>query len=68
LSKAGNAGILADQFLLFSDKISEYLSTIQPDVIAIVIGNNDYRISTGTQTFRTALQTYMAACRAVLPG
>lgn len=67
MSKAGNAGILADQFLLFSDKISEYLSTIQPDVIAIVIGNNDYRISTGTQTFRTALQTYMAACRAVLP-
>lgn len=67
MSKAGNSGILADQFLLFSDKISEYLSTIQPDVIAIVIGNNDYRISTGTQTFRTALQTYMAACRAVLP-
>ncbi|EPU3757066.1 TPA: SGNH/GDSL hydrolase family protein [Escherichia coli] len=67
MSKAGNAGILADQFLLFSDKIATYLSTIQPDVIAIVIGNNDYRISTGTQTFRTALQTYMAACRAVLP-
>ncbi len=67
MSKAGNSGILADQFLLFSDKIAEYLSTMQPDVICIVLGNNDYRISTGTQTFRTALQTYMAACRAVLP-
>ncbi|MCZ0885544.1 SGNH/GDSL hydrolase family protein [Raoultella ornithinolytica] len=67
MSKAGNAGILADQFLLFSDKIAEYLSTMQPDVIAIVIGNNDYRNSYGTQVFRTALQTYMAACRAVLP-
>ncbi|MBR7529913.1 SGNH/GDSL hydrolase family protein [Klebsiella michiganensis] len=67
MSKAGNAGILADQFLLFFDKISEYLSTMQPDVICIVIGNNDYRISESTATFRTALQTYMAACRAVLP-
>nr|EGT0068986.1 SGNH/GDSL hydrolase family protein [Klebsiella michiganensis] len=67
MSKAGNSGILADQFLLFSDKISEYLSTMQPDVICIVIGNNDYRNSYGTQVFRTALQTYMAACRAVLP-
>ncbi len=67
MSKAGNSGILADQFLLFSDKIAEYLSTMQPDVIAIVIGNNDYRISESTATFRTALQTYMAACRAVLP-
>lgn len=67
MSKAGNSGILADQFLLFSDKISEYLSTMQPDVICIVIGNNDYRNSYGTQVFKTALQTYMAACRAVLP-
>ena len=67
MSKAGNSGILADQFLLFSDKIAEYLSTMQPDVIAIVIGNNDYRISESTAIFRTALQTYMAACRAVLP-
>ncbi|MEK6491791.1 SGNH/GDSL hydrolase family protein, partial [Klebsiella grimontii] len=67
MSKAGNSGILADQFLLFSDKIAEYLSTMQPDVICIVIGNNDYRISESTATFRTALQTYMAACRAVLP-
>ncbi|EKB68434.1 SGNH/GDSL hydrolase family protein [Klebsiella pneumoniae] len=67
MSKAGNAGILADQFLLFSDKIAEYLSTMQPDVICIVIGNNDYRISESTATFRTALQKYMAACRAVLP-
>ncbi|MBL9385878.1 SGNH/GDSL hydrolase family protein [Klebsiella pneumoniae] len=67
MSKAGNSGILADQFLLFSDKISEYLSTMQPDVICIVIGNNDYRNSDGTQVFKTALQTYIAACRAVLP-
>ena len=67
MSKAGNSGILADQFLLFSDKISEYLSTMRPDVICIVIGSNDYRISESTATFRTALQTYMAACRAVLP-
>ncbi|KAA0469328.1 SGNH/GDSL hydrolase family protein [Klebsiella variicola] len=67
VSKAGNSGILADQFLLFSDKIAEYLSTARPDVIAIVIGNNDYRNSYGTQVFKTALQTYMAACRAVLP-
>lgn len=67
MSKAGNSGILADQFLLFSDKIAEYLSTMQPDVICIVIGNNDYRISKSTAKFRTALQTYMAACRAVLP-
>ncbi|CAM7138082.1 SGNH/GDSL hydrolase family protein [Klebsiella michiganensis] len=67
MSKAGNSGILADQFLLFSDKISEYLSTMQPDVITIVIGNNDYRNSDGTQVFKTALQTYIAACRAVLP-
>lgn len=67
MSKAGNSGILADQFLLFSDKISEYLSTMKPDVICIVIGNNDYRNSYGTQVFKTALQTYMAACRAVLP-
>lgn len=67
MSKAGNSGILADQFLLFSDKISEYLSTMQPDVICIVIGNNDYRNSDGTQVFKTALQTYIAACRSVLP-
>lgn len=67
MSKAGNSGILADQFLLFSDKISEYLSTMQPDVITIVIGNNDYRNSDGTQVFKTALQTYITACRAVLP-
>ncbi|HBY1005081.1 TPA: SGNH/GDSL hydrolase family protein [Klebsiella pneumoniae] len=67
MSKAGNAGILADQFLLFTDKIAEYLSTMQPDVICIVIGNNDYRISESTATFRTALQTYMASCRSVLP-
>ena len=67
MSKAGNSGILADQFLLFSDKISEYLSTMQPDVICIVIGNNDYRNSDGTQVFKTALQTYIAACRTVLP-
>ncbi|MEV8752178.1 SGNH/GDSL hydrolase family protein [Klebsiella variicola] len=67
MSKAGNSGILADQFLLFSDKISEYLSTMQPDVICIVIGNNDYRNSDGTQVFKTALQTYIAACRVVLP-
>ncbi|GKI78103.1 SGNH/GDSL hydrolase family protein [Klebsiella variicola] len=67
VSKAGNSGILADQFLLFSDKIAEYLSTARPDVIAIVIGNNDYRNSYGTQVFKTALQTYMVACRAVLP-
>ncbi|HIG8794759.1 TPA: SGNH/GDSL hydrolase family protein [Raoultella terrigena] len=67
MSKAGNAGILADQFLLFSDKIAEYLSTMQPDVICMVIGNNDYRISESTATFRTALQTYMASCRSVLP-
>ncbi|QQO25932.1 SGNH/GDSL hydrolase family protein [Klebsiella michiganensis] len=67
MSKSGNSGILADQFLLFSDKISEYLSTMQPDVICIVIGNNDYRNSDGTQVFKTALQTYIAACRVVLP-
>ncbi|MDV1904562.1 SGNH/GDSL hydrolase family protein [Klebsiella pasteurii] len=67
MSKAGNSGILADQFLLFSDKIAEYLSTMQPDVICIVIGNNDYRNSDGTQVFKTALQTYIAACRTVLP-
>ena len=40
---------------------------MQPDVICIVIGNNDYRISESTATFRTALQTYMASCRSVLP-
>ncbi|HBM3193010.1 TPA: SGNH/GDSL hydrolase family protein [Klebsiella michiganensis] len=67
MSKAGNSGILADQFLLFSDKIAEYLSTMQPDIICIVIGNNDYRNSYGTEVFKTALQTYMSACRAVLP-
>ncbi|SVN00235.1 Uncharacterised protein [Klebsiella pneumoniae] len=40
---------------------------MQPDVICIVIGNNDYRNSDGTQVFKTALQTYIAACRTVLP-
>jgi lysophospholipase L1-like esterase len=68
LNKCGNSGSIAQNLAVFSNKIGYYATKLDPDVVVIILGTNDYRQSVTVADFETHLTTLINAYRAAVPS
>lgn len=68
LNKCGNSGSIAQNLAVFSNKIGYYAAKLDPDVVVIVLGTNDYRVGVTVADFERHLTTLINAYRAAVPN
>lgn len=68
LNKCGNSGSIAQNIAVYSDQIGYYASKINPDVVIIILGTNDYRIGVTISDYEAHLTTIINAYRSAVPG
>ncbi|QUG76378.1 SGNH/GDSL hydrolase family protein [Erwinia sp. E602] len=68
VSRMGNGGAIAKDYLKWSDWIAPVASSLDLDLLFIVIGTNDYRKSMGTAQYRSGIETIISKYRAATPG
>ncbi len=65
--KLGNAGATGRSWALVADEIRPYSAYLSLDVLVIVLGTNDYRLSLGVGPFVAGVKALIAAHRAANP-
>lgn len=68
LNKCGNSGSIAQNLAVFSNKIGYYATKLDPDVVVIILGTNDYRQSVTVADFEAHLTTLINAYRSAVPN
>lgn len=68
LNKCGNAGSIAQNLAVFSNKIGYYATKMDPDVVVIILGTNDYRVGITVADFERHLTTLINAYRTAVPN
>ncbi|PXL45129.1 hypothetical protein DMS60_03760 [Klebsiella variicola] len=67
IQKFGNANITADGYTNVLGNISYFAQQLNPDIIFMIIGTNDYRLGRTLSNFYTALTSWVQAYKAALP-
>ncbi|MFN3731292.1 SGNH/GDSL hydrolase family protein [Comamonas testosteroni] len=68
LLKLGIGGLDAPEALRFVNDISDQLAVMQPDVLAVFLGTNDYRKAGATpEIYKSALRAWIAQARVAVP-
>ncbi|WP_147716322.1 SGNH/GDSL hydrolase family protein [Klebsiella variicola] len=67
IQKFGNANITADGYTKVLGNISYFAQQLNPDIIFMIIGTNDYRLGRTLSNFYTALTSWVQAYKAALP-
>ncbi|HDZ1588405.1 TPA: SGNH/GDSL hydrolase family protein [Klebsiella pneumoniae] len=67
IQKFGNANITADGYTKVLGNISYFAQQLNPDIIFMIIGTNDYRLGRTLSNFYTALTSWVQAYKASLP-
>ncbi|MGK1636597.1 Uncharacterised protein [Klebsiella pneumoniae] len=67
ISKMGNGGITAPQYIKTLPFLSQTGAVVAPDMLIMIIGTNDYRTSVTLQAFRDSLASWIEAWKAVIP-
>ncbi|MFV6880748.1 SGNH/GDSL hydrolase family protein [Klebsiella pneumoniae] len=67
IQKFGNANITADGYTKVLSNISYFAQQLNPDIIFMIIGTNDYRLGRTLSNFYTALTSWVQAYKAALP-
>ncbi|MEI4896177.1 SGNH/GDSL hydrolase family protein, partial [Klebsiella pneumoniae] len=68
IQKFGNANITADGYTKVLSNISYFAQQLNPDIIFMIIGTNDYRLGRTLSNFYTALTSWVQAYKAAFPG
>ncbi len=67
IQKFGNANITVDGYTKVLGNISYFAQQLNPDIIFMIIGTNDYRLGRTLSNFYTALTSWVQAYKAALP-
>ncbi|GKO17230.1 hypothetical protein NUKP104_00580 [Klebsiella variicola] len=67
IQKFGNANITADGYTKVLSNISYFAQQLNPDIIFMIIGTNDYRLGRTLSNFYTALTSWVQAYKTALP-
>ncbi|HDG5307284.1 TPA: hypothetical protein PCI38_000568 [Klebsiella pneumoniae] len=67
VSKFGNGGITAPQYIKTLPYLKQTAGIVAPDVLVLIIGTNDYRQSVPLQSFRDGLTRWIQAWQAEIP-
>ncbi|MHB5843160.1 SGNH/GDSL hydrolase family protein, partial [Klebsiella pneumoniae] len=67
IQKFGNANITADGYTKVLSNISYFAQQLNPDIIFMIIGTNDYRLGRTLSNFYTALTSWVQAYKAAFP-
>lgn len=67
ISKMGNGGITAPQYIKTLPYLSQTGAVVAPDVLIMIIGTNDFRTNVTLQEFRDGLTWWLNAWKAVIP-
>ncbi|MFA0958128.1 MULTISPECIES: GDSL-type esterase/lipase family protein [Klebsiella pneumoniae complex] len=67
ISKMGNGGITAPQYIKTLPFLSQTGAVVAPDMLIMIIGTNDFRTSVTLQAFRDSLASWIEAWKAVIP-
>lgn len=66
INKMGNGSITAGQYVKTLPYLSQTASFVNPDLLVLIIGTNDYRLNESLDTFKVSLslwvQSWQAAC------
>lgn len=67
IQKFGNSNITADGYTKVLSYIPYFAQQLNPDIIFMIIGTNDYRLGKTLATFYTALTAWVSAYKTALP-
>jgi len=67
LNKSGNSGAVAQNIAVCSSQIPYYAAKLDPDVVIIILGTNDYRTGVTISDYETHLGTVIDAYRSAVP-
>ena len=67
IMKCGNAGITGRGITNYYDQIQQYANFMQPDLVFVILGTNDFRTSTGTASYVEGLQNLVGQYKAAYP-
>lgn len=68
VSRMGNGGAIASDYTNFNEWIAPVASYIDLDMLFIVIGTNDFRLSKGLVQYKTGIETIISAYKSATPG
>ena len=67
-NKCGNSGAIAQNIAVYANQIGYYAAKLDPDVVIIILGTNDYRTGVTIADYETHLSTIIDAYRAAVPS
>lgn len=67
VDKMGNGGITAPQYTKTLPYLPQTASVVDPDVLLLIIGTNDYRTSVSLQAFKDGLTAWVSKWQSVIP-
>lgn len=68
VSRMGNGGAIASDYLNFSSWVNQIAPHLDLDMLFIVIGTNDFRLSKGITQYKSGLRDIITQYRSATPG
>ncbi|MBK2547019.1 SGNH/GDSL hydrolase family protein [Klebsiella variicola] len=68
VSRMGNGGAIASDFFNFSEWITPVAKHLDLDLLFVILGTNDFRLSKGTAQYKNGLVKIITQYRAATPG
>ncbi|MCT7321289.1 SGNH/GDSL hydrolase family protein [Klebsiella quasipneumoniae] len=68
VSRMGNGGAIASDYLYWKNWIPQIVSSMDIDLLFIVLGTNDFRKSKGISEYKNGIQTIIDKYRIATPG
>lgn len=68
VSRMGNGGAIASDYLNFSSWVNQIAPHLDLDMLFIVIGTNDFRLSKGITQYKAGLRDIITQYRSATPG
>ncbi|MFQ6506677.1 GDSL family lipase, partial [Klebsiella pneumoniae] len=68
VSRMGNGGAIGSDFFNFSEWIKPVAQYLDIDLLFVILGTNDFRLSKGTTQYRNGLVEIITKFREATPG
>ena len=68
VSRMGNGGAIASDYLNFSSWIAQIAPALDLDMLFVILGTNDFRLSKGLEQYEAGLRSIITQYRAATPG
>ena|GEM_PF-4124760 len=68
VSRMGNQGAIASDYLNFSDWIEPVVKYLDIDMLFIILGTNDFRLNQGVAQYKTGISEIISKHRSANPG